>query len=141
MKKWLCAVLLLAGCSHTVSEDDLPQAHVIVGGKTYDTSIGTYCWDELCVDKINPDEQLQHADPIIVSSGESFSVQLEGDEPPTTIDVSLVNGNDVQIVPLQHGQMTAPIEQGRYTYNYRASWLDGNVSYGDISYVFVIEVQ
>lgn len=141
MKKWLCAALLLAGCSNAVSEDDLPKAHVIVGEQAYDTSIGTYCWDELCVDKINPDEQLQNADPIIVSSGESFSVQLEGDELPTTIDVSLVNGNDVQIVPLQHGQMTAPIEQGRYTYNYRASWLDGNVSYGDISYVFVIEVQ
>lgn len=141
MKKWLCAALLLGGCSNTVSEDELPQAYVIVGGQTYDTSIGTYCWDEVCVDKVGPEEQLQHTESIIVNSGESLSIQLEGEDPPTHVDVSLINGNDVQIVPLQDAHIAAPTERGTYTYSYRASWLDGDVSRGDISYVFAIGVQ
>lgn len=140
MRKWLFAALLLAGCA-TVSEDELPQAYIVVGEQTYETQIGTYCWDEVCVDKVRPDEQLQDAKPIVVQAGEWLDVQLQATERPTDVDMSLVHGNDVQSVPLQNGRIAAPTEHGVYFYSYTASWIEGDISYGDVSYVFSIEVQ
>ena len=91
-----------------------------------------------------PSELLKTEKPIKVKANESLSLVIKYKQQPNERDmVQIQNKNEVD-VPLKKNKMKAPSERGTYYYSYSVWWMDEsqkNVSNGDASYAFVLEVK
>ncbi|WP_164669668.1 hypothetical protein [Virgibacillus doumboii] len=159
MKKFtVVAILLIAfilsGCNGIFSNntdengdlpgDSPPNAYIKMDNKKYDTKLGSYCWKTGCVDKVGPVELLKDQEPIQVQAGESITFGMEYTPKPNEVHLSQVSNDKETDVELKGNQFTAPDEKGIYYYDYGVWWMDEekeNLSHGDASYVFVLEVK
>ncbi|WP_077324777.1 hypothetical protein [Virgibacillus siamensis] len=150
----LLLVFILCGCNGIFSKntdengdltgDSPPNAYIKIDNKKYDTKLGSYCWTTKCVDKVGPAELLKDKDPIQVQAGESITFGMDYTPKPNEVHLSRIsNGNETE-VEVEDNHFKAPVEKGIYFYAYGVWWMDAeeeNLSHGDASYAFVLEVK
>ena len=156
MKKWLVASWLIVGftlfgCSdmnNGITGEEPPEAVVKVGNKSYETTLGSYCWDgngqSICVDTAGPKELLKGREPIKVKSGKKINFVMNYEPKPNEFHVLQISESDEVEVIVKDNSFTAPLHEGIYYYSYGVWWMDEqeeNVSNGDAFYNFVIEVE
>ena len=146
MKKFVLyfmVALLLLGCSSAQSSNP-PKLTLEVGGKTYHTEQGTYCWGGRCADMVSPEEIMAGKGTIKVAANEE--IKLVMNYKPNRIEAHLSNFKDgvPTDVPMKDLRFHAPSEPGVYYYAASFWWMVPNqpiTSEGSSSYVFAIEVQ
>ncbi|MCT8136659.1 hypothetical protein H1D32_02180 [Anaerobacillus sp. CMMVII] len=120
-----------------------PKVFLEIDNQNYETTLGTYCWNNGCVDTIGPVELLEGKEPIVVMPGETIRIGMNYNPKPSV--VSLQQFKDIQQtdIEIKNNQITAPLEKGVYYYSYGVWWLDQktNVSHGDAFYAFAIEIK
>jgi hypothetical protein len=128
--------------------DKPPNVLMKVGNETYETKLGTYCWNNgnngICVDTAGPIELLKDTAPIKVKPGERIKFEMNYKPQPSNFSVIQMNGSESIEISIKDNQITAPNEKGIYYYSYGVWWMDEdseNVSNGDAFYAFVIEVN
>lgn len=148
MKKYITlffAVLLLAGCNiqgQTAKEP--PTVKIEADGKSYDTVLGTFCWNGKCEDHAGPVELMKDKVTLQVKAGEKLQLKQSTTNLPTTSFLTELNsieqGKDLPLT--EDGEFTAPAQAGTYYYGYTASWRDEkkDVSIGDAQYAFALKV-
>lgn len=156
MKKWLVASLLfvgftLSGCSDSnngIAGEKPPEAMVEVGNKSYETTLGSYCWggngQSTCVDTAGPKELLKGKEQIKVKPGEKIIFAMNYEPQPNEFHVLQISESDEVEVSVKDNSFSAPLLKGVYYYSYGVWWMDEqeeNVSNGDAFYNFVIEVE
>ncbi|WP_066231840.1 hypothetical protein [Heyndrickxia sporothermodurans] len=156
MFKWLGVLLLVIsvmGCSNISSNNGMsgnkpPKATIEIGNKSYETTLGTYCWHHNgkgeCVDKVGPVELLKDQKPVNVHPGEKITFKMDYEPKPNEIHVEQINKNNSIEIPVKVNSFFAPNEKGIYYYSYGVWWMDEkeeNVSNGDAFYAFVIKVE
>ncbi|GLC88546.1 hypothetical protein [Lysinibacillus piscis] len=134
------------GCSsNAISGKKPPSVQLEIGGKTYPTTLGTYCWKSGCVDTAGPIEILRDKETIKVQSGETVGIVMDYQPQPSKVYLEEVRENQETVeITVTANQFTAPTQQGIYYYSYGVWWLsdeDGHMSNGDAFYVFALEVQ
>lgn len=138
-------LLILSGCVNGgMSGAKPPKVYIEIEGETHETTLGTYCWGNTCVDTVGPIEILEGKDPIKIKPGETISVEMNYEPKPNEFHVLQMSDGMETEVTLQDNHFTAPTEQGIYYYSYGAWWMDEkeeNVSNGDAFYAFVLEVE
>lgn len=143
--------LIISGCANSDSTEEKlipPKAFIEVANERYETVLGTYCWSSAgqakCVDKAGPVELLEGREPIEVNPGESITFIMEYEPKPNKIHVLQISSDQESEVEVSNSHFSAPTQKGIYYYSYGAWWMDEkkeNVSDGDASYVFAIEVK
>ncbi|PGY06824.1 hypothetical protein [Bacillus sp. AFS031507] len=154
MKKWLVAFVVfiglnLMGCSNSgMLGDKPPKASIKIGNKMYKTTLGSYCWDirgrGACVDTAGPKVLLEGEKPIKIKPGEKITFVMNYKPNPNEFHVIQMTENKEIEVEVENNRFTAPTQQGIYYYSYSVWWMDKkevNVSHGDASYAFVLEVN
>jgi len=152
MKKYFLYVVALlgltfiTGCSSTdgLSGEIPPKAFIEIENKKFETTLGTYCWQNGCVDTAGPVELLEGQKPIKVKSGETITLVLDYETKPNEFHVAQISGNKETKVVVKDNRFTAPTQRGVYYYSYGVWWMDekeANVSNGDAFYAFVLEVE
>ncbi len=143
-------LLSLIGCSTSgkLSGSKPPETVIKVGGETYATILGSYCWSStfqsLCADTAGPVELLEGKKPIEVTPGEEITFVMDYEPQPNEIHVSYFEEDVETEVEVKNHRFTAPEEKGVYYYAYSVWWLDEkeeNVSKGDAFYAFALEVK
>ena len=148
-KRFLLAVVLvgimLAGCSNNGLKGLKPPKTVVeVGNERYETVLGTYCWKSACVDTAGPIELMEGKETIKVQPSETITLVMDYEPLPSEISLVEYKENVETEVEVQGNQFTAPAEKGIYYYSYGVWWMsekEENVSYGDASYAFALEVE
>lgn len=154
-------MLILSGCKGSLSKDadedsmveTPPKVTVEVDSETYETILGSYCWEisskgeektAKCVDAAGPEELLKSKDPIQVSAGKPIKLIVDYTPKPNKVDlVEIKNGVETEI-ELEDNQFIAPAEKGVYVYSYGLWWMDEeveNTSNNDAFYAFSIKVK
>ncbi|WP_244913446.1 hypothetical protein [Heyndrickxia sporothermodurans] len=156
MFKWLGVLLLVIsvmGCSNISSNNGMsvnkpPKSTIEIGNKSYETTLGTYCWHHKgkgeCVDKVGPVELLKDQKPVNVHPGEKITFKMDYEPKPNEIHIEQINKNNSIEIPVKDNSFFAPNEKGIYYYSYGVWWMDEkekNVSNGDAFYAFVIKVK
>lgn len=143
----LCALFFMAGCSNKVigpSGEKPPKALIEIGNETYETTIGSYCWENTCTDTAGPVELLEGKDPVEVKPGEIISFRMDYEPKPNQISVTQINNNKESNVEVKGNRITAPMQKGIYYYSYGVWWMDeieSNLSHGSAFYAFALEVK
>ncbi|ODG93375.1 hypothetical protein BED47_03540 [Gottfriedia luciferensis] len=142
--------LIFTGCSanNGMKGNKPPKTMVQVENQTYDTILGTYCWQSKrqgeCVDTAGPVELLKERKPIEVKPGETVKIIMDYYPKPNEIHLSQINNNNEIEIELVKNQFSAPINKGVYYYSYGVYWMDKkeeHLSYGDAFYAFALEVK
>lgn len=160
MNKWVLPFIILiaitiAGCSKgEISTDNKmigskpPIAKIKIGKDTFSTKLGSYCWTvknkSTCVDTAGPVELLKNENPIQVKAGEEIAFEMDYEPKPNEVHLLQINRNKETEVVVEDNHFTTPMEKGIYYYSYGVWWMDkeeANVSNGDASYAFVLEVR
>lgn len=155
MKKWLILIIVfmglyVTGCAEqeTVEEQKPPLVSIEIGSEIFETITGSYCWggsnSSTCVDKAGPVELLEEKEPIKVEPGKKISFTMDYEPKPNEVDVTQIDNNKETSVKVENNQITAPLKKGVYYYSYDVWWMDekeNNVSLGDATYAFVLEVD
>ncbi|MBG9453761.1 hypothetical protein ABE61_06600 [Lysinibacillus sphaericus] len=137
----LLGLTIISGCSNT---EEPPKAFIEIENKKFETTLGTYCWQNRCVDTAGPVELLEGQTPIKVKSGENITLGLDYETKPNKFHVAQISGNKETEVVVKDNRFTAPTQRGVYYYSYGVWWIDekeANVSNGDAFYAFVLEVE
>lgn len=138
-------LLILSGCVNGgISGAKPPKVYIEIEGETHETTLGTYCWGNTCVDTVGPFEILEGKEPIKIKPGETIYVVMDYEPKPNEFHVLQMNDSVETEVTVQDNHFTAPTEQGIYYYSYGAWWMDEkeeNVSNGDAFYAFMLEVE
>ncbi|MGE7978339.1 hypothetical protein [Psychrobacillus sp. NPDC093200] len=151
MKKCLFILLVLisftiTGCSRDgLSGEKPPEVNINIGNENYETKLGTYCWNDGCVDTVGPVELLKGKVPIKVNPGEKISFLMEYEPKPNEFHLKQVSeSNEENEVLIIENSFSAPTQKGVYYYSYGVWWMDDkeeNLSHGDAFYAFVLEVK
>jgi hypothetical protein len=150
MKNYLLLVVVimgftLIGCSKVEMTGAVPpDVYLKIDNSTYNTTLGTYCWKNMCVDTVGPTEMLKGTEPIIVKPSEKISIDMDYEPKPNEVSVTQFIGEERKEVPLEGNAFTAPPQSGIYYYSYGVGWMDEkeeNLSHGDAFYAFVLEVN
>lgn len=150
MKKYLFVLLVLIsftimGCSkEELSGDKPPQVNINIENKNYKTELGTYCWQDGCVDTVGPVELLKGKVPIKVNPGEKISLLMEYEPKPNEYQLMQVSESNENEVLIEKNSFSAPSQKGVYYYSYSVWWMDDkeeNLSHGDAFYAFLLEVK
>lgn len=151
----LLLVFILSGCGDTSFEnngfsgDTPPNVIVEIDGESYETILGSYCWDistggSECIDTVGAVDLLRDKEPIEVKAGEQIVLNMDYTPRPDEIHLSQIK-NDIETeIELNDNQFIVPDEKGTYFYSYSVWWLDEedkDSSYGDAFYAFAIDVQ
>jgi len=121
-----------------------PKVSIEVGNDTYETTLGTYCWGNTCVDTVGPLEILDGKEPIHVMPGETVSFIMNYDPKPNEVHVVQMDKSKKTEVVVTDNRFTAPMKKGIYYYAYSVWWTDekdDNLSHGDAFYAFSLEVD
>ncbi|MFB7155691.1 hypothetical protein [Lysinibacillus sp. NPDC056232] len=138
--------LTITGCSNSIglSGEKPPQVFIEIENKKFETTLGTYCWQNGCVDTVGPVELLEGKKPIKVKSGEKITLVMDYESKPNEFHVAQISENKETEVIVKDNRFTAPTQRGVYYYSYGVWWMDekeANVSHGDAFYAFVLEVD
>lgn len=137
--------LSLMGCSSDgLSGKKPPETTIEIGNKTFETTLGTYCWGNTCVDTAGPIDLLEGKEPIKVKQGEIISLVMDYNPKPNEFYLGQISENKETEVVMKDNQFSAPTQKGVYYYSYGVWWMDDkakNVSNGDSFYAFAIEVN
>lgn len=143
--------LIISGCANSNSTEEKlipPKAFIEVANERYETVLGTFCWSSAgqakCVDKAGPVELLEGSEPIEVKPGESITFIMEYEPKPNKIHVLQISSDEESEVKVSNNHFSAPKQKGIYYYSYGTWWMvekKENVSNGDASYVFALEVK
>ncbi|MFJ7666590.1 hypothetical protein ACIQXI_05745 [Lysinibacillus sp. NPDC097195] len=146
--KWIIYVVVLlgaclSGCANTTLQGDSPPKVVIdIANVSYPTKLGTYCWQEKCVDTSGPIDMLKESEPMKVRTGETIKLKMEVELPPTSMELSILNENEEKIsMELQDFHFAAPTQKGIYYFSFSLRWQKDNISIGDALYAFALEVD
>lgn len=142
-------VFVLNGCSNNgLSGEKPPKALIEIGNETYETTLGTYCWDgsggSICVDTVGPVALLKGKDTIEVQPGQEVTLVMNYQPKPNETNMAQITGNEETEVKMKNNRFSAPVKKGVYYFSYGVWWLDGkdaNVSNGDAFYAFALEVK
>lgn len=150
----LLFVFILSGCNGISSKNTNkdgglsgktpPNANIKIDDKRYDTELGSYCWKTRCVDKEGPVELLKGKKPIQVQAGENITLGMQFTPKPNEVHLSQISNGKKTDVEVKDNQFAAPRETGTYYYDYEIRWMDEkekDLSHGDASYAFVLEVK
>jgi len=150
MKKCLFILLVLiiftiTRCSKDgLSGEKPPKVNINIGNESYETKLGTYCWNDGCVDTAGPVELLKGKESIKVKPGEKISFIMEYEPKPNEFHLMQVNESNENEVLIEENSFSAPTRKGVYYYSYGVWWMDDkeeNLSHGDAFYAFVLEVK
>ncbi|KQL32870.1 hypothetical protein AN960_23155 [Bacillus sp. FJAT-25509] len=155
MSKWLSVtvlffILILTGCSanNGMKGKKPPKTMVQVENQTYDTRLGTYCWQSKgqgeCVDTAGPVLLLEGKKPIEVKPGENVKIIMNFNPKPSEIHLTQFNNNKESEIVVVKNQFSAPMNKGVYYYSYAVYWMDKkdkHLSHGDAFYAFALEVK
>jgi len=127
---------------------DPPDVMIQIGKETYETKLGSYCWSSnnhgKCVDIAGPVELLKGKNPIEIKPGKAVTFKMNYSPKPDEFDVMQIINNKETKIPFDKGSFTAPTQKGIYYYSVSVWWMDKkdkNISKGDASYVFALEVK
>lgn len=151
----LLLVFILSGCGDTSTEnnslsgDTPPNVSIEIDSESYETILGSYCWDiskgeSECVDTAGPVDLLKDEEPIQIKAGEQIKLNMDYKPKPNKMHLSQLENDDEVEIEINDNQFTAPDEKGTYFYSYGVWWMDEedkDLSHGDAFYAFVIEVQ
>lgn len=151
----LLLVFILSGCGDTPTEnnglsgDTPPNVSIEIDGESYETILGSYCWDiskgeSECVDTSGPVDLLKDEEPIQIKAGEQIKLNMDYTPKPNKMHLSQIDNDDEMEIEINDNQFTAPDEKGTYFYSYGVWWMDEedeDLSHGDAFYAFAIEVQ
>lgn len=87
---------------------------------------------------------LKTEQPIKVKANESLSLVIKYKRQPNEKHMAQIQNSHEVEIPLKKNKLKAPSESGTYYYSYSVWWMDEsqkNVSNGDASYAFVLEVK
>lgn len=125
-----------------------PDAMVQINNELHDTVIGSFCWSSgnqsVCADTAGSVELLKGRDPIPVKPGELIEFVMDDEPKPNQFHVTQVHEDKMTEVEWKGTRLNAPTVKGLYYYSIGTWWMDDiveNLSHGDSSYNFVIEVQ
>ncbi|WP_249260944.1 hypothetical protein [Virgibacillus pantothenticus] len=138
------SVFIFSSYSNELSGSKPPHVSIKTDNKHYDTKLGTYCWNGECVDTIEPVELLKNKEPIQVQAGEQITLNMDYTPKPNEIHLSQIKNDDETEIEVNHNQFTVPDEKGTYFYAYSVWWMDeedDNLSHGNASYAFALEVK
>jgi uncharacterized lipoprotein NlpE involved in copper resistance len=150
MNKWLvisllCILFTFIGCSNNrMVGEKPPKALIKIGNETYETTLGSYCWNGSCVDTAGPVELLEGKKPIKVKPGENVTFVMDYEQKPNKFHIVQKIENRETKVVVEDNRFVAPKEKGIYYYSYGVWWMDekeANLSHGDASYAFALEVN
>lgn len=156
MKLWLAMLLFFLGftlvaCSisnNGMDGDGPPNAEIKVGVHSFETTLGSYCWEGdgsgKCVDKVGPKELLKGKTPIKVKPGEKITLTVKYEPKPNEFHVLQISKNGQKEIKVDNNNFTAPMKKGTFYYSYGVWWIDDkidHVSHGSASYAFVIKVE
>jgi len=146
--KWLfCFVVLfgvcLSGCTfNSLQGDTPPNVYIGIADKSYPAKLGTYCWQERCVDTSGPIDMLKDSETIKVEPEQTIKFMMDFEPPPTTIELSIFRENEEEVsIELQDVYFSAPTQKGIYYYSYSLRWQKDELSIGDAHYAFALEVD
>ncbi|MCP8615955.1 hypothetical protein [Salirhabdus salicampi] len=147
----LLMMLFILGCSDEgLKGEQPPDAYITIGGKSYETILGTYCWSYngkgLCVDTAGPKELLafHNEEPIKVQPEETITFTMDFEPKPTEVHATVIKGQNESKVDVANNSFTAPKEKGVYYYYYGVWWKDdkeSDIYQGDAFYAFALEVR
>ncbi|WP_335872258.1 hypothetical protein [Bacillus sp. 2205SS5-2] len=126
MKYWLVISLTLLGLfsilififnsitGNVLNGETPPIVEIEVENKTQETTLGTYCWQDKCVEKAGPEEILKGKEPIIVKAGDSIKLNMNYETPPNKFRLIQINNSKKTDVSINNGIFKAPIAKGVY---------------------------
>lgn len=150
MKKILFLLLILmistlVGCSKSeMTGEKPPKVDIHIGEESYETTLGTYCWGNGCVDTVGPVELLEGKEPIKVEPGATINFIMDYNPKPNSFHLLQINEGLENEIGIENDSFTAPTIKGVYYYSYGAWWMDvqkENVSNGDAFYSFSLEIE
>ncbi|MBO0995991.1 hypothetical protein [Bacillus sp. SD088] len=151
----LLLVFILSGCGDTSTEnnglsgDTPPNVSIEIDGESYETILGSYCWDTSkgeseCVDTAGPVDLLKDKEPLQIKAGEEIKLNMDYTLKPNKMHLSQIKNDDEMEIEVNDNQFTAPDEKGTYFYSYGVWWMDEEdegLSHGDAFYAFSLEVK
>lgn len=123
MKKYLLIflfliIVILVGCSNDkLSGKKPPTVNLIIDGECYETTLGTYCWKNVCADTAGPVEILKGKNPIKVNLGTTISFEMNYQPKPNEVYLEQIREKEIT---LKDSSFTAPTKRGVYYYYYSA---------------------
>ncbi|MFB7142401.1 hypothetical protein ACFCYN_22560 [Gottfriedia sp. NPDC056225] len=146
----LFILFTFTACSQndSLKGDKPPKTLIQIGNETYETELGTYCWETKghaeCVDTAGPIELLKDEKKIPVKAGEVVTIVMNYSPKPGEIHLNEIVNNKESEVVIENNHFTVPIKKGIYYYSYGVYWRDKkdkHVSHGDAFYAFALEVK
>ncbi|PEJ57161.1 hypothetical protein CN692_13490 [Bacillus sp. AFS002410] len=146
----LFILFTFTACSQndSLKGDKPPKTQIKVGNQTYETKLGTYCWESKgqaeCVDTAGPIELLKDEKKIPVKAGEVVKIVMNYSPKPGEIHLNEIVNNKESEVIIENNHFTVPTKKGIYYYSYGVYWRDKkdkHVSHGDAFYAFALEVK
>ncbi|WP_438314274.1 hypothetical protein [Sporosarcina sp. FA9] len=150
------SLCLITGCANekmiienTTTEQSLPKFDLInnefpptlngfvtINDTRYDMASGGYQWSignqTVTTDHAGPTQMAEHFTAIMAKPNSVATIQIPQNP---NLNAYLWNPNDTR-VHLEDNQITIPDAPGRYIYEVRAEWSNGNMSF-----TFVVEVE
>lgn len=143
-------IVILSSCSgfniqnesSQLSGKKPPRTQVQIDNKTYDTTLGAYCWGNTCVDTAGPVELLEDKAPIDVQAGEEITIDIKYKIETDEVHLMQIQGDEEVERTVTNHQFPAPEEEGIYYYSYGVWWMDDDEAYslGDAFYAFALKV-
>lgn len=98
--------LSLMGCSSEgLSGEKPPETTVVIGNETYETALGTYCWENTCVDTAGPIDLLEGKEPIKVKPDEIISLVMDYEPKPNKFYLGQISENKETEVVMKDNQL------------------------------------
>lgn len=152
----LLLVGILSACQTSESKDEFltgdkpPDVSLEIGGGTYETELGSYCWSrpltsgEVETKCIDVDLHGEDETPVEVKTGEQIKLTMDYAPKPNEVRLSQIDNYNESTIEVIDNQIVAPDKAGTYFYIYSVNWMDmegENVSRGGADYGFVLKVN
>ena len=117
---------------------EIPRILLSNGTSTYNGVLGSYCWNNICVTKINPSVGPNTYEIISVQKDSTINFQVVGFDAPEKLHITIFLSNDRNIVLDTEisNRLNLDIPRGIYIISVMASWMYK----GDVSYIFSLDV-
>ena len=125
----------------TPSSSSPPLLTVTIDNKTIDTTLGSYCWGNVCTDSEDPllIEKRKDGEPPSFDPNSLVTLSYSETEQPDTLHLIYQTKTDQTEVEVSHveQEFELPEQAGIYYYRTFASWESG----GDLSHAFRVAVE
>jgi hypothetical protein len=100
-------------------------------------SLGSYCWNGICVDYAPPFKRTDLNYELIIKRGTSVNFDVRGYIKPNKYRISIFSGDTIISETNVEKEIKLEIPEGKYVLGVKADW----TRKGDISYVFPIVIK